>query len=679
MAGSLDFLLFTDEKAPEIKHNRIQDGKLSAENSNAWLNANERSSETLNLSSAFSAVDAPRNSAFDILDTASSYSDIQPQKGTNLYHSFGNQSSDGNINSLRRSGESVWRSSTENPQSQHTRQGPALGSSWELRADDEERLAGAAQLGRDMAGVDLGGAEGARLRHSRDQGGFQHRQQQQHSSHPTMQLSAASQAYNPQHTHHFQHQQQQQQQQQQQRIPPSHGGRPLSGHQIRPHPSIADSASAAGSLPMHHHQTDSSTSGGLFRPNVDYEYEPQIDLPGRQQGGFKRGSAGSAEFRSSGRSGTGSSQQTGFLRYSNLQSSMDSDGGHSLSASRNQFHSLDANSNHFYPSNHYHPHSNNNFNRSSRDNSRATGPVVNAMLAVSLTGSTRQELVESPRGKAAYKEFYRNFRTKEKESVQAARSYAAEALKVVGDSVKWRVYLEMADLCRRYHLTQEARQCFALVCQSQPRAASGFLEWSKLEEDCGRMRDALNVLFLGLKVSPAHELLLARAIKLQERLHNYSEVRHTLGVSLGNETLDRAWKSVLEGALFEARVGNMSVAKQLLQFLMIQVPWYGPIYFEAFRLEEKEHSDLAALKIIRKGLEELPRYGPLWFGLLRIMERQDTVEESKAWMRGERPRLVNMCREADEAIRLISRELTWKVHFEKAQAQERAAEVVAVG
>jgi la-related protein 1 len=38
-----------------------------------------------------------------------------------------------------------------------------------------------------------------------------------------------------------------------------------------------------------------------------------------------------------------------------------------------------------------------------------------------------------------------------------------------------------------------------------------------------------------------------------------------------------------------------------------------------------------------------------------------------------------MCREADEAIRLISRELTWKVHFEKAQAQERAAEVAARG
>ena len=50
---------------------------------------------------------------------------------------------------------------------------------------------------------------------------------------------------------------------------------------------------------------------------------------------------------------------------------------------------------------------------------------------------------------------------------------------------------------------------------------------------------------------------------------------------------------------------------------------YGPIYFEAFKLEDRDERDAAALLVVKKGLKELPRYGPLWFGLLRIIERRD--------------------------------------------------------
>jgi hypothetical protein len=50
---------------------------------------------------------------------------------------------------------------------------------------------------------------------------------------------------------------------------------------------------------------------------------------------------------------------------------------------------------------------------------------------------------------------------------------------------------------------------------------------------------------------------------------------------------------------------------------------YGPIYLEAFKLEDRDERDAAALLVVKKGLKELPRYGPLWFGLLRIIERRD--------------------------------------------------------
>jgi len=46
---------------------------------------------------------------------------------------------------------------------------------------------------------------------------------------------------------------------------------------------------------------------------------------------------------------------------------------------------------------------------------------------------------------------------------------------------------------------------------------------------------------------------------------------------------------------------------------------------------------------------------------------------------GLKPQLVNLKKVAADAIRSISKELTWKVHFEKSQCEERAADVAAQG
>jgi hypothetical protein len=100
------------------------------------------------------------------------------------------------------------------------------------------------------------------------------------------------------------------------------------------------------------------------------------------------------------------------------------------------------------------------------------------------------------------------------------------------------------------------------------------------------------------------------------------------------ESIDRVWKAVFEGALLEARAGRIIVARKFLQYLIQHVPWYGPIYYEAFKLEDRDEKDGAALAVIRQGLKELPRYGPLWFGLLRIVERRDGQSENKHWLIG---------------------------------------------
>lgn len=200
-----------------------------------------------------------------------------------------------------------------------------------------------------------------------------------------------------------------------------------------------------------------------------------------------------------------------------------------------------------------------------------------------------------------------------------------------------------------------------------------------MEEECGNLEQSLEVLQIGAEANSYNEVLLTKAIKQHERLHNLTGAREMLG-KLRKEGIDSTWRTVLEGSLLESRAGNIMMARKLLTALMNRVSWYGPIYHEAFRLEEKAEYFDRALAVVQKGLHELPRYGPLWFGLLRIMERKDMLDEANNWTTGETLPLLKRTRtESQKAICSISRELVWKVHFEQAQIEERAMEIVALG
>ena len=306
---------------------------------------------------------------------------------------------------------------------------------------------------------------------------------------------------------------------------------------------------------------------------------------------------------------------------------------------------------------------------------------VNPVISNNINTSNkqdRQELVESPQSKLAYKDFYRHFRTLERDSVDMAKKYAEESLQWMPERAQWRVLLEMADLAKRSNEFEKARELYAQVCDSQPLASQGWLEWSKMEEECGHVKYSLKILRKGLSRCQFNEGLLTKAIKQQEKLHNMEEARGMLSI-LKHESIERVWKAVLEGALLEARAGRIIVARKFLQYLIQHVPWYGPIYHEAFKLEERDERDDAALTVVKKGLRELPRYGPLWFGLLRVVERRDAKNEMRKWLLGGFPQLIHMREEAALAVHCISRELVWKVHFERAQAEERAADAAAWG
>ena len=114
---------------------------------------------------------------------------------------------------------------------------------------------------------------------------------------------------------------------------------------------------------------------------------------------------------------------------------------------------------------------------------------------------------------------------------------------------------------------------------------------------------------------------------------------------------------------------------------------YGPIFYEAFRFEERTRHDKRAVRVVQRGTREISRYGPLWFGAFRIFEKLDTQSFMAAAVRARhagRPVfpphqpgdwLHDTRAAVAAAVTCISKELVWKVYFKQAEMEARAAQL----
>ena len=124
----------------------------------------------------------------------------------------------------------------------------------------------------------------------------------------------------------------------------------------------------------------------------------------------------------------------------------------------------------------------------------------------------------------------------------------------VPQKMQWRVFLDMADFAKRESKFDEARYLFQLVASMQPFAYQGWLEFSKMEEECGNQQKSLDILLNGLKFNPLNENLFIKSIKVQERMGNFKEIRQMIDDLKQKEmSIEKTWRILLEGALFEGR------------------------------------------------------------------------------------------------------------------------------
>ena len=88
----------------------------------------------------------------------------------------------------------------------------------------------------------------------------------------------------------------------------------------------------------------------------------------------------------------------------------------------------------------------------------------------------------------------------------------------IPQKIHWRILLDLADFAKRESKFAEANYLFKIVVTTQPYAYQGWLEYAKMEEECGNQVSCRDILIEGLRFNPYSENLFIKAIKLEEKM-----------------------------------------------------------------------------------------------------------------------------------------------------------------
>ena len=97
----------------------------------------------------------------------------------------------------------------------------------------------------------------------------------------------------------------------------------------------------------------------------------------------------------------------------------------------------------------------------------------------------KQDLVERPISKHKYKNLTRDLKFIEKKGFGETLKMIFERIVTLPRKVHWRILLDLADFAKRDCKFSEAKILFKLSCNIQPFAYQGWLEYAKMEEECG--------------------------------------------------------------------------------------------------------------------------------------------------------------------------------------------------
>ena len=229
----------------------------------------------------------------------------------------------------------------------------------------------------------------------------------------------------------------------------------------------------------------------------------------------------------------------------------------------------------------------------------------------------------------------------------------------------WRIFLDLADYAKRESKFDSARQLYKIVVCNQPFAYQGWLEYAKMEEECGNQEESNQILLKSLKFNQLNENLFVKVVKYEEKKNNIQNIRALVDSvkRSGDCHIEQIWRVLLEGALCEGRLGYREEARRQFQYLMLHCKNNGAVFLDASRFEEREDQIEEAINVCEQGLQYNVKHTPLWFQYLKLYEKADDQVRSR--------KFDKLCYIVKDMFRNIGKDYHWKINIELAQTFDR--------
>lgn len=224
--------------------------------------------------------------------------------------------------------------------------------------------------------------------------------------------------------------------------------------------------------------------------------------------------------------------------------------------------------------------------------------------------------------------------------------------------------IEEAVAAKRECHFREARLIFIKLVVLYPSDPLIWLEFARLEMECGEYGNAHNILAASRIQIPHNEAILQKSLKVEERLFNLPATLR-LVAELHKLDTQKSVKMMMDGVLVLARMGfEKSTYDYYLSVTNNPHFFTGNFYmdFLEFQLHSSKYESF--LHMIPHALSRFPKYGPLWFFSLHVIQHKSFVE----WHQNTTS--IDTC-EFDsimtEALKCLTNDITWKVYYIRLQ------------
>ena len=224
---------------------------------------------------------------------------------------------------------------------------------------------------------------------------------------------------------------------------------------------------------------------------------------------------------------------------------------------------------------------------------------------------------------------------------------------------------------KREGFPRRARIVFLDLASEQPLFIPLWIEFYRMEIECGEYLSAHLILKSALAYHPKNELLLQKLIRVDEKLMDVASLMYTVEGLVQMDT-QKSLRTAMEGVASLARLGYQQFAASVYE-RVISNPRFslGNFFLEFMNFEKHCGWYYELLRLSQTALQRYFKYGPLWFYCFTLIEHYYTL----MWRRDVVANRVD-CRVYDEymkkAVGCLTNDILWRVFFVQIQFCNRA-------